>query len=215
MSDRGLFIVFEGIDGAGTTTQARLLEERIRREQPGRPVLVTAEPSTGPIGVQVRQILKERVQAVTATGHRQAFDRRSLALLFAADRIDHVKCEIEPLVADGWIVISDRYVLSSLAYQGMDAPPEWVAQINRWAPAPDLQLFVDVPAVRAWERIRSTRPGREIFETPDTLTRVSEAYVAALPLCFPDRTLTLPGDRPIPEVAALVWDAVSALQKRS
>jgi len=136
----GRFIVLEGIDGAGTTTQARILEARIRAEFPGRGVSVTAEPSGGPVGSLIRQVLRERVVGTTPGGERVPFDRRALALLFAADRLDHVACEVRPLVDAGWIVISDRYLLSSLAYQGMDAPRDWVAEANRWAPAPDLLL---------------------------------------------------------------------------
>lgn len=211
MNAPGRFIVLEGIDGAGTTTQARLLEARIRTDFPDRRVSVTAEPSGGPVGSLIRQVLRERVVGATPAGDRVAFDRRSLALLFAADRLDHVACEVQPLVDEGWIVISDRYLLSSLAYQGMDAPVDWVATANRFAPAPDLMLFLDVPADVGWRRVASARPGRDIFETPETLVRVAESYRRALPSCPAGRIEVIPGDVPMGDVAARVWDAVLPL----
>ena len=211
---RGLFIVFEGIDGAGTTTQCRLLADRLRSEAPDRPVHETAEPSGGPIGTQIRHVLKERVVATTALGLRQPFDRKALALLFAADRLDHVACEIEPLVEAGWVVMSDRYVLSSLTYQGMDAPPVWVAAINRFAPAPDLMIFLEVSPEDAWKRIRAARPGREIFETPETLATVAGAYRDMLPECRTARLKIVDGGQPIDVVAARIWSAVRPLLRK-
>jgi len=208
---RGLFIVFEGLDGAGTTTQSHLLAERVREADPDRPVLVTSEPTSGPIGSLIRQVLRERVAAVTAFGVREPFDRKALALLFAADRLDHGSCEIGPLLDAGYVVISDRYLLSSLAYQGMDAPIEWVAGINRFARPPDLLVFLDVPAKVAWERIRASRPGHELFETPETLARVAEAYQRALETCPPESLKILSGDIPREDVADRVWEAVEPL----
>jgi dTMP kinase len=211
MSAPGRFIVLEGIDGAGTTTQARRLEARIRETFPDRGVQVTAEPSGGPVGSLIRQVLRERVVGATPGGDRVPFDRRALALLFAADRLDHVGCEIRPLVDSGWVVISDRYLLSSLAYQGMDAPVDWVAEANRWAPAPDLLLFLDVRPDVGWRRVAASRAGREIFETPDTLRRVAEAYGRALPSCPAGRTVVVPGEVPVDEVAERIWAEVLPL----
>lgn len=209
--ERGIFIVFEGIDGAGTTTQARRLDERIGSEAPELGVTVTAEPSNGPVGTLIRQVLRGRVTGLAATGAALPFDRRALALLFAADRLDHVACEVEPLVAAGRIVISDRYVGSSLAYQGLDAPLEWVAAINRFAPAPDLLVFLDVPVGVAWERIRRTRAGTELFEVPETLARVAAGYPKAMPKCRSGRTVTVDGTLPPDVVAAQVWEHVRPL----
>ncbi|MBM4395751.1 MAG: dTMP kinase [Deltaproteobacteria bacterium] len=208
---RGPFIVFEGIDGAGTTTQCRLLSDRLRRERPDRRVAVTAEPSGGPVGAMIRHVLRERVVGTTALGERASFDRRALALLFAADRLDHVACEIEPLVAAGWVVVSDRYVLSSVAYQGMDAPRAWVETLNSFAPPPDMLVFLDTPVDVAWERIRSSRAGRDVFEAPDTLRRVAAAYRDALPATRAARVVTIPGDLSVDEIAEAVWREVSPL----
>lgn len=201
----GRFIVFEGLDGAGTTTQCRMLAERLARERPGRRVHVTAEPSAGPVGHQIRQVLKGRLVGRTAAGAPVPFDRRALALLFAADRIDHLACEIAPLVADGYLVISDRYVLSSLAYQGMDVDRDWVAQINRHAPPPDVQFFLDTPARTGWERVRGSRPGSDLFEAPDTLQRVAESYRDSLGLCPADHACVIDGTLSREQVAEQAW----------
>src|SRR6185437_14469754 len=108
---RGRFVVLEGIDGAGTTTHVGLLAERLRSER--IPVRATREPSDGPVGVLVRQILTGRV--VIPGGRAPGW--QTMALLFAADRMDHVESGIAPFLAEGGVVLSDRYDASSLAYQ--------------------------------------------------------------------------------------------------
>src|ERR1700690_4047560 len=112
---RGNFVVLEGIDGAGTTTHVGRLADRLRREK--RKVRTTREPSDGPIGTLVRQVLSGRV---IVPGGR-APNWATMALLFAADRMDHVEAEIEPWISEGGIMISDRYDASSLAYQSVSS----------------------------------------------------------------------------------------------
>lgn len=212
MSDgRGRFVVFEGLDGAGTSTQVRLLADRFRRERPATGVHVSAEPTSGPVGSLIRQVLKGRTTAVTALGQPRPFDPRALALLFAADRLDHVACEITPLVDAGWLVVSDRYVWSSLAYQSLEAPLAWVAEVNRFAPPPDLLVVLDVPAQVGLSRVDASRPGREIFERPDTLERVAVAYREALAAWPAARTLSLDGSRPVADLADDIFKAVASL----
>src|SRR3954464_11602121 len=111
---KGRFVVLEGIDGAGTTTQVARLAERLRKDG-GQPVRVTREPSDGPIGSLVRQVLTGRI---VIPGGR-APGGATMALLFAADRMDHVESDIEPFLGQGGIVVSDRYDASSLAYQSV------------------------------------------------------------------------------------------------
>ncbi len=211
-SAQGRFIVFEGLDGAGTTTQSRLLAERLAREVPDRKVHLTAEPSNGPIGQTIRQILKGRLVGRTVAGPEVPFDRHALALLFAADRLDHLTCEVRPLLDDGYLVISDRYVLSSLAYQGMDVAREWVAEINRHAPPPDVQFFLETPAETGWRRLQGSRPGSDLFEAPDTLQRVAQSYHESLDLCPTRHSRVIDGTQTREHIADAVWGTLQHLK---
>jgi dTMP kinase len=134
-----LFIVLEGIDGSGTTTQLDRLAGHLSAR--GRRVHATREPSAGPVGRLLREIL--------LGGHRlpdgSPADGRAMALLFAADRRDHLRREIEPALAAGIDVVCDRYLLSSLAYQGEEAERGWVAELARDVRPPDLTLLLDLP----------------------------------------------------------------------
>jgi len=119
---RGLLICIEGLDKSGKTTQSRLLVESLRNK--GFDAVYTTEPSNGEIGRFIRRYILQRRERVSISVE---------ALLFAADRIDHVEREIKPLLNDGKIVVSDRYVYSSLAYQGAAGlDVEWIKEINRW-----------------------------------------------------------------------------------
>jgi dTMP kinase len=172
---RGRFVVIEGIDGAGTTTQARLLGERLRGA--GGRVHVTAEPSGGPVGALVRQVLSGRLRGRAPDG---AFDPDALALLFAADRLDHARSEVLPALEAGIDVISDRYTLSSLAYQALTTgDPGWVREINSRAPAPSVTILLRVAPTIAFARRRSASHSREIFERAAFQRRVAEAYERA------------------------------------
>lgn len=172
----GRFIVLEGIDGAGTTTQARLLTRWLQRS--GRRVLQTHEPSPGPLGVLIRQALRARLVA----GDGGRLDPRAIAGLFVADRADHLHSEIEPALAAGTDVICDRYVMSSLAYQGSECDPAWIQALNAPFRAPDLTLFVDVSVEVAAAR-RARRGGvADLFEVDDFQRQVAEAYRRAAAL---------------------------------
>src|SRR5262249_6595884 len=122
----GRFIVIEGIDGAGTTTQTHLLTEWLR--QRGRPAHATREPSDRPVRRVLREILG---------GAHAPVDGSTMALLFAADRMDHLAREIEPALARGAVVVSDRYYHSSLAYQAEESEQGFVEMLNQRARRPD------------------------------------------------------------------------------
>ncbi|MBK8255852.1 MAG: dTMP kinase [Polyangiaceae bacterium] len=193
----GVFVVFEGIDGAGTTTQAELYAKYLRQKK--RLVHVTREPSVGPIGSLLRLILSRRV-ALPSGSHAQ-----TMALLFAADRLDHVESEILPLLRDGYVILSDRYDLSSILYQAVTAGVEpsagsdvvaWIRTLNRHARRPDVTVVVDVPPEVAEIRRRARGGAIEIFEENDIQTRLARAYLRAEHVVG-DRIVHIDGTLPI------------------
>jgi len=206
----GLFIVIEGIDGAGTTTQAKLLADALRAQ--GLPIHVTREPSDGPIGVLIRQILTGRVVVPGITGPR-APDWATMALLFAADRVDHIDAEVAPNLADGVTVISDRYDYSSVAYQSITAGggPEtatWVREINRHARRPDLTIVVDVPSELANQRREQRAKAPELYEDDELQARLATFY-GTIESHFPaDRIVHIDGSESIEAVAAAIIGVV-------
>lgn len=164
---RGRFIVLEGIDGAGTTTQRDLLAHWLREQ--GREVLTTFEPTDRTIGSLIREALKGRMA--------ERPDAATLALLFAGDRLDHLAHEIEPALAAGHDVVCDRYVASSLAYQTETVPLEWVLSLNSRALVPDLTILLRVDPELALERIGVRQGGqRDLFEDLVTLRGVAQRY---------------------------------------
>jgi dTMP kinase len=208
---RGRFLVIEGLDGAGTTTQARLLGERLRGE--GRAVHVTAEPSSGPVGALVRQVLQQRLGG----GAGGAFDARALALLFAADRRDHLAAEVAPRLAAGSDVISDRYTLSSLAYQGLTTGDlDWVEAINREATAPDLTILLRVRPGLALGRRRAAATPPELYEVAAFQRRVARGYERAVERLRRNgqRVEVLDGEAPVEAVAERVAGLVARLRRR-
>ncbi|MDO8186617.1 dTMP kinase [Conexibacter sp. JD483] len=204
MSDeRGRFIVLEGIDGAGTTTQAALLADALR-ERLGVAVELTREPTDGPLGRLLREALSGRAP----------LDPVTLALAFAADRADHVhnpRTGIEAALAAGHWVVSDRYVLSSLAYnRGGAVTADWLTAINRHALAPDLTLFLVVDPQLALERIAARGGEPELFETREQLVAIDRAYRELIGDGAVDGPLLpLDGAAPVDEVAAAVWRAAA------
>jgi dTMP kinase len=167
---RGRLIVLEGIDGSGTTTQTERLVEHLRRR--GRTAVSTREPSAGPVGRLLREVL---------LGHHRisrdvSLDGRTMALLFAADRFDHLQREVEPILAAGNDVVSDRYLMSSLAYQAEEADREWVALLARGVRPPDLTILLDIPVeVAAQRRLLAGRP-EERYDADSYLSRVADNY---------------------------------------
>lgn len=168
---RGRFIVLEGADGTGTTTQARALAHHLGAK--GRSVHVTAEPSRGPIGTLIRQMLG-------GDRPREAI-HRELALLFAADRLDHLAREIEPNIAGGVDVISDRYLLSSLVYQSLDLPLSWVESLNQHAPPADVTVVLTLPLDAALARVAGRAGQPEVFDAREVQARVHARYLELAP----------------------------------
>lgn len=164
------FIVFEGLDGAGTTTQARLFVERLRSG--GAAVSATAEPTDGPIGRHIRAVL---------SGCEHASDR-TMAYLFAADRSEHLDNPDHGILAElkrGRYVVCDRYLFSSLAYQGSLCGFEFVRMLNSSFALPEHLVFLELQSRAGLERIK-TRDRNEIYETPQIQDTVYHGYRQAL-----------------------------------
>jgi dTMP kinase len=175
----GRFITFEGIDGSGTTTQARRMFDALVSADV--PVHLTQEPSGGPVGSIIRQIIQRRIVALGRTGPRKpSWD--TMGLLFAADRLDHLECEIEPNLQDGINVISDRYVHSSIVYQSVtsdrDDSREWLALVNGHARAPDLVIHLDVQPEEAFRRRMERQKMVEMYDDPELQEKLARGYNA-------------------------------------
>src|SRR3569623_550396 len=200
-----LFIVLEGIDGSGTTTQLERVTAALGAS--GRRVVATREPSTGPIGVLVREILAGKHANPDGT----TLDGRAMALLFAADRRDHLTREIEPALASGFDVVSDRYLLSSLAYQAVEADRVWVERLADGVRAPDLTLLLDVDiGVAAQRRLKAGRPV-ERYGADGTLARVTENY-RKLARVVPN-VVSLDGGAPVDDVTTAILDRIRAVMR--
>lgn len=203
-----MFVVIEGLDGAGTTTQAALLTDRLRAE--GHAVTCTREPSDGPVGVLIRQMLGRRV--VCRDG--SSVGRETLALLFAADRLDHIANEIEPALAGGSWVISDRYYHSSFAYQGdVDDSDhfdfDWVRALNGRARVPDVTIYLDAPPDVCLGRI-ADRGHRDIYETREKLERLSRRYaeINAALIAAGERVVSIDGTGSVDAIHASIVELV-------
>jgi dTMP kinase len=164
MAARPWFIVFEGIDGSGKTTQAKLLVAKLN--ELGIRAIFTAEPSDGPFGKRIREA------PARLSPHEEE-------QLFRVDRRDHLARVILPALEAGVTVICDRYIFSSAAYQGARGlDPREIITLNReFAPAPDLVILLEISAEHGLERIRCGRDCFTDFEKHDELVRVAEIYV--------------------------------------
>jgi dTMP kinase len=186
MTIRGKLIVLEGVDGAGTTTQAERLAAHLATR--GLPVHRTREPSDGPVGVEIRKILH---------GTHAPFDHAALALLFAADRLDHLAREVEPTLARGTHVVSDRYVISSYVYQGRFVDAAFVRAVNQAARPADLTLLLDVPAEVAAARRQARGGAEELFDALELQRQLVEQYrVEAARLAATERVIIVDGSAP-------------------
>ncbi|HKW13911.1 MAG TPA: dTMP kinase [Candidatus Krumholzibacteria bacterium] len=202
------FIVFEGLDGAGTTTQAARLHDYFTRG--GAASFLTHEPTPEPIGAFIRRLLTGREPGRDGSPYRP--DERAMGLLFAADRLAHSGV-ITAALSRGHVVC-DRYLLSSMAYQTLDARigAEWVINVNRGCAIPDLTLFVAVPVDVCLARIGTRNAATSIYETRAQLETIAANYEKMLSVYEKQfgRVIRIDGTRAIDDVHAAVLNAVSS-----
>src|SRR5215475_4561293 len=201
---RGLLIAFEGGEGAGKTTQARLLAIWLREQ--GYDVIATQEPGATKVGMRLRALLLD-------TAHT-GLSPRAEALMYAADRAEHVDAVIAPALERGTVVVTDRYVDSSIAYQGRgrNQPVSEVVGLNEWATGgvePDLTILLDLPPEAGLSR-RTASADRLEAEPADFHERVREGFLAQAK-ADPDRYLVLDATRPPGQISAAIQERVRDL----
>jgi dTMP kinase len=201
---RGLLIAFEGGEGAGKTTQARLLAIWLRDQ--GYDVVATQEPGATKMGMRLRALLLDAAHA--------GLSPRAETLMYAADRAEHVESVILPALERGTVVVTDRYVDSSIAYQGRgrNQPVGEVAGLNRWATGglePDLTILLDLPPEAGLGR-RSVSADRLEAEPADFHERVREGFLAQAQ-ANPGHYLVLDANRPPAELSAQIQDRLRDL----
>lgn len=198
----GLFIVFEGGDGAGKSTQVTLLRDALCRE--GRQVTVTRQPGGTPLGQQIRDLVL----------HGEHVAPRAEALLFAADKAHHVETLIRPALQRGDVVISDRYTDSSVAYQGAGRAlgAQEVHDLNMWAVedlVPDLTVVVDISAAEGRRRRGDVHDRLESEE--DTFHEAIRQHFLAMARGNPQRYLVVDGTQPPEQIHAEVMGRLEQL----
>ncbi len=197
MENRGKFIVFEGIDGSGKSTQIKKLAENLAKR--GICCEQTLEPTYGIVGGVLHHILSGKIKA----------DPKVTASLFVADRLDHIlnpENGVMSTLEKGKTVLCDRYYFSSYAYQSVEVPRDWVIEANRLAKEslkPDAVIFVDISPETAMERISQNRENIEIYETLDRLTAVRQGYLDAFELMKNDENIKIfDGSKTVEEIAS-------------
>ncbi len=192
-----MFIAFEGLDGSGGTTQIGLFEAAVVAA--GRGVCRTREPSDGPVGRLIRSELAGGVVGDAVFG-----------MLFAADRRDHLDRVVLPALARGEVVLTDRYFLSSLAYQSQALGLERVWGFNAEFPAADVVVMLDLPPAECLRRVEARGGVRDRFETLHQLERIAAAYEAAILRCLArgDRVERIDASGSAGDVHRRVWERV-------
>jgi dTMP kinase len=192
VKNKGFFVCIEGLDKSGKTTQSVILVEALCKK--GYDAVYTTEPSDGEIGTFIRKYVLQRNERVPTVVE---------ALLFAADRADHIENGVKPMLEKGKIVVSDRYVYSSLAYQGAAGLSlDWIKQINNQALKPDLAIYLDVPVEVLVQRYQSAN---SVMEKLETQRRVEQIYQK---LVQEKELIRINGKRSIEEAAKAIQSMV-------
>jgi dTMP kinase len=198
------FWTFEGIDGSGKSTQAKILHQKLLEQ--GKKSILTSEPTNWHAGKLIRQMFVGNIEANDYT----------IAGLFVADRLNHINnCEdgILKLIADGNQVVCDRYVFSSYAYQAVHMDMDWVIQANALAcrlASPQAHFFIDVPPQTCIQRIEARLANIERYETLENLEKVRKNYYKAFDKLAQSETIyVIDGDRNEDEIARDIWKIVA------
>lgn len=198
----GKFIVFEGLDGSGLSTHAEILKEFLKRD--GRPAILTKEQTITMIGGLIKSILRKEI--ITSP--------LALQLLFVADRAHHLSSEIEPALQEGKIVISDRYIFSTVAFGAFDIDMEFLKLINSKFRIPDLTFIIDAPPEVCIKRISEQRLSHlELFEEKEKLEKIRNNYMK-LKDYFPN-VYVINSNRPVEEVAKEIREIALKFIKKS
>jgi dTMP kinase len=195
MKNKGIFIVFEGIDGGGKSTQIKMLAEYFKDK--GYQVEFHMEPTEGMVGSLLWTYMKSK---------DRSFNPETEALLFAADRIEHGKT-IKQALEEGKVVISDRYLHSSLAYQGAaGVDPDWMQSLNKHALKPSLVILLDIDPERSLERVSDR--AKTVFEETEYLKKVRAEY---LRYAEAGELMVVDASQPIEDVHAMILGLITEI----
>lgn len=204
--ERGCFIVFEGIDGAGKSTQAKILAKKLISL--GKRVYMTAEPTDMPSGKALREVLGGKIKKSDS----------EIALMFTLDRVAHnidKENGIERMLDEGAFIICDRYYYSSLAYQGSTVDYSWVRALNVDCPDirhPDLCIFLDLTPKQSMQRISQGRETTEIYESEEILSRVRNSFMRVIEDMSPIDTIkVVDASGSVEEIADNIFRCVEEL----
>jgi dTMP kinase len=201
---RNFFIAFEGLDGSGKSTQVKLLAEKLKEK--GLKIYTTAEPTNSRIGLMIKDIFKHKIEA----------DHRTIAALYAADRLDHLTNKTDGILKkmeEGYHVITDRYYFSSYAYHGVHMDMDWVIQANSLSAdllRPDLNIYIDSSPEISMKRLNKGRNSIELYESIENLKNVREKYFEAFEILKErEKVIVINGDRYPEEISRDIWKEVS------
>ena len=194
-----MFIAFEGLDGSGSSTQSALLAERL--EKNGHAALLTKEPTgNNPIGKLIREVLQHKWEA----------SPEGLQLLFCADRAEHLKNEIEPALHNDQIVITDRYLFSTIAYGALSVDDiDWLTTLNKQFRTPDITFLFQLDPETCIERIQGRGSEFELFEKKEKLTKIWENY-EIISQSHPNFYI-IDASKSIEEIAEEIWEIIGEL----